>query len=336
MKTQKGVVPVFSLILTILFLSQCDACVNDLLTTNFWENAAATALRETFVAQQTKTAAPLHTWTAQANQTLTALPANETATSAAMGATETRAMRQTEELFTREAVTVAAIGTQTRIAFERGTNTPTRTPTFTRTNTPSQTPTFTQTPTPTITLTLTPSPTQPSISRVYTSTILNTIVNQLPINQIFSGQSPRRAADNVTDPSAIYSAARVDFLKQNNGITLINNWQTSDTSFTFVGNHFPTSNVLTQWQDLSLQSPPATAANDQLFAAAPDSIAPFQSVVCKTGVRTNSGRQFTTGYCDIFTNNVHFGFNFLTTKDVQALMNTKAPLIFKTLADTLE
>jgi hypothetical protein len=319
MKTQKGLPPVLSLILGIFFLSQCDACESGSSTSDFAETATVMAIQETLVAQGTATAAPLVTWTAQANQKLTALPANETATGAAMGATETRAAVATQQLFTREAQTVSTNLTATKIALERGTNTPTATPTA------SPTATFT------------PSPSPAPASAVLPPTILNPIANKLPIDQIFGGQTPSHAGINVTDKSIIYSSQRVDFLRHNNGNTLINNWQTSDTSFTFVGNRFPTNNLLTQWQDLSLASPPDTAANDQRLDLAPDSnVARFQNVFCKTGGRTRSGRQFNTGYCDIFYTNVHFGFNFLTTGDIQAVMNANAPLIFKTLAENLK
>lgn len=159
-KFKSLIVSIFTLS-AVTLVSACDVFDTDsgARFTDFGGTATGEALQRTFEAQRTATEAPRQTWTAEANATLTALPANETATGVAMGATETAAAVATEQLFTGEAETVAANLTGTTVALARGTATPTTTATATASATATPTATATATATSTLTPTSTASPT---------------------------------------------------------------------------------------------------------------------------------------------------------------------------------
>jgi hypothetical protein len=234
--------------------------------------------------QGTQTAAPRQTWTAQANQTLTALPANETATSAAMGATETSAAVATQQLFTREAQTGAANFTATKLALERVTNTPTQTPTFTRTHTPTSTQTPTSTPTPAPQLAKCDSVTLGSIQQQ----------GQKRLNTLYKGKPTKQTRKDVTDFQIAFAPAQSDHLNNTNASMLYNGYtldgqpQAGDTwSFQLIALCFSVVSDAQKFLDISRAEPSTLQDRSSAQVPAPPYTADLQCENAKTAPQNN-------------------------------------------------
>lgn len=273
-------------------------------------------------ARVTQTAAPRQTWTAQANATLTQLPTSEAQTRQAMDATLAAEATMTAQLVTREAQTVAANLTGTARA---RLVTPTRTATLLPTATPSATivPTSLPTPPPTV-----------AAGTVFSPTIVNTIATRLPLDQIFQGNPIQNPRANLTDPTGIYKPDWVDFLKRKSSTFLLNTWASSDLVLTVATNRFESVDDARGWQELTNE--PGSTSGEADAAIVVNGGEGFDEIRCKKGTRTSNGRQFGTAYCDIFRDNVHVGFNFLTPNDIDEVMSRNAGLIISTVEKSLE
>ncbi len=289
MNTRRNWSVTLLLFLLLLALAGCDFFGGDdsPVSPSFQEQL----LQQTSIAKVTLTAAPRETWTAQAHQTLTALPANETATGVAMGATETSAAIATKQLFTREAQTVAANRTATKLALERGTNTPTQTPTFTRTLIPTSTQTSTSTPTATIT------PTQaPQLAKCDSDT-LGRIQQQGQnlLNNLYKGKPTKQVRKDVTDVKLAFSnPAQLDHLSKANASMLYNGYtldgqpQQGDTwSFQLIALCFPVSADAVDFVNISRAQPTTLQDRKPYPLSAPPYANDVQCETAKTAPQNN-------------------------------------------------
>jgi hypothetical protein len=317
------------LVIAAIFLQLCESCDSDESSlSGVTDNLTAVARQRTSAVEATQTEAPRATWTAEANATLTQVPVNEARTRAAMDATLTAEAQATDALFTREAQTVSANRTATARALT-STSTPTVTPTATDTLTPTATPSPTISPTPAPT----DSPTPPVIT-LLPPTIGNTLVSNLPLDQIFAGATFQNPRANVTDPTGIYLPEWADFLKQSGSTFLLNTWGSSDLVLTVASNRFDSAEDANAWNELTNAPGSGSAAEDVTIEV--NGGEGLDEIRCKKGTRTANGRSYNTGYCDSFLNNVHVGFNFATPLDIDEVMQTRGATLLNVISATLQ